>query len=62
MDSEIYLLATNNIYSLFDLKYESRIYNEVSVYVDKISVLHGYLEIINEDWEYHQRKGYGYII
>lgn len=62
LDSEIYVLATNNIYSLFDLKYESSIYNEVAVYVDKISVLYGYLEIINEDWEYHQRKGYGYIM
>ncbi len=62
LDASVYALAMSTLDGELSFNYGSIIYNEMMVYVDKISVLNAYLEIYNEDWEYEQRRGYGYIM
>ena len=62
LDASVYALAMSTLDGELSFNYGSVIYNDMMVYTDKISVLNAYLEVYNEDWEYEQRRGYGYIM
>ena len=62
LDASVYALAMSTLDGELSFNYGSVIYNDMMIYTDKISVLNAYLEVYNEDWEYEQRRGYGYIM
>ena len=62
LGAAIHSLAVNSVDGETSFNYGSILPSEMMVYVDKISVLNSYLEVYNEDWEYEQRRGYGYIM
>ena len=60
--NEINILAINRILATLQNQYGNNISAKINIYVDKINVVHAYLRIDNEDYEYNKKRGYGYIM